>query len=500
MRTRIILVIIIVSAIGMLSVGVAVYFVERARILDQIDERLAANLVSARFIVGDEQPGWESSLAALESVVMRMSPDDNTGVLGIVAGAPALVPGISLDVDLQRDPDFVEMVAGITGTEPTVGTFAEGDVAWRYLSVPLSVPGTADAGQTTFVMAYDLNAELAEIDGAARMYLTMTAIVIAVIAGSAGLVAARLLRPLRTMRETAELITAHSLSERLPVTGRDDVSELATTMNDMLDRLDNSLDSQRQLLSDVGHELKTPITIVRGYLEVVDVDDPADIRDTLALAVDELDRMGQLVQDLAGAAALHGPEPIHPRPVDAADLVTQIVRKAAIIDGAQVVQGATADVATDLDPARITQAMLQLAQNGVTHGGGRLIIGSTVRDGMLQLSVRDFGPGVPDDAKKRVFERFQRGQDEGRGPSGSGLGLNIVDVIARAHGGTAAVRDADGIGAEFVIALPLTQHEKVDSGESPSLESLGLSTDHRHIVVPPRPPLPLVGAETNRKG
>lgn len=455
-RVRLVAVITLVAAIGMAAVGAAVYIVEQASILGQIDDRLRANLDSARFIVAgtDEQPqAWGSSREAVEDIVRRMSPDDNTGVVGVVDGETAYIPGVALDVDLRSAPGFVPFAAQTAaGGDPVLGTYAEEGVVWRFLATPVDVPGAPETESVLFVMAYDIDAELSEINGPARVFLLAGGVVIVIIAGVATIAAGRLLRPLRRMRETAERVSAQSLSERLPIEGRDDVSELAATMNAMLDRLDGALDSQRQLLSDVGHELKTPLTIVRGHVELMDPADPDDVRDTRALAVDELDRMSRLVQDLSSAASLHGPAPVAPVPTDAADLVAQIVRKAEAIEGADVAAGPVAEVVVSLDAARITQAMLQLAQNAVTHGGGRFVIGSDVDAHRLALWVRDYGPGVPDGERKAVFERFHRGSD---GTAGSGLGLNIVQVIARAHGGAARVTDAPGGGAVFEITVPL---------------------------------------------
>nr|WP_279550242.1 HAMP domain-containing sensor histidine kinase [Leucobacter weissii] len=305
------------------------------------------------------------------------------------------------------------------------------------------------------------------------MFVVVSAIVLVVVAATGTIVATRLLRPLRQMRETADRVSARSLDERLPIVGNDDVAELADTMNSMLDRLDDALESQRRLLSDVGHELKTPITIVRGHLEVMDPDDPDDTRATRELAIDELARMARLVQDLADSAALHGPSPVQPRPVDVSDLVHQIARKASGIAGAEVSPGVVADGVALLDPARITQAVLQLVQNAVTHGGGRVEIGSRTDvdprtdESRLLLWVRDHGPGVDDDAKARIFERFTRGSAAGE-RVGSGLGLNIVQVIARAHGGEVWVEDAAGGGARFVIAIPEGGERPAGSSEDPA--------------------------------
>lgn len=481
-RTRIVATITAVTAIGLFAVCFSVYIVERQRILEQVDSRLHDNLDSARFIVGagnpktPADPAWESSSGALESVVQRMSPDDNSGAMGMVNGVVTFVPGFELDLDLQHEDVFALHVDRTLGDdEAIVGTYAEGGVGWRYLATTISVEGSAAPKDVVFVMVYDLEAELAEFDGAVQMFAIASVIVLIVVAATGTIVATRLLRPLRQMRKTAERISAQDLDERLTVVGNDDVAELAETMNDMLDRIDSALDSQRQLLSDVGHELKTPITIVRGYVEVMDPDNPTDARETQELAIDELDRMGTLVQDLASAASLHGPSPVRLQPVDAGDLVTQIVRKAQGIEGAEVLSAPVAECVAEIDSARITQAVLQLAQNAVTHGGGRMSIGSVIASDQLEFRVRDFGSGVPDSAKEHIFERFQRGI-AASSRSGSGLGLNIVQVIARAHGGSVRVEDAEGGGAEFILSVPRGSTETFSFGGN--------------TAIPARPPLP----------
>lgn len=479
-RTRLIAVITVVAALGMMAVGFVVFLEERSRVLADVDDLLRANLESARYVVDQGSPDtgtWENATQALAAVVQRAAPDDNTGVLGLIDGEAALVPGVQLDVDLLSEPDFATRVVDeVADGEPVIGTYADNGLLWRYLATPIELDDQPDgeAPEAIFTIVYDLDAELSEINSAARVWAIASLITLLVIAGAAALVTTRLLRPLRQMRQTAERVSGQSLSERLPIEGRDDVSELARTMNDMLDRLDEALDSQRRLLSDVGHELKTPITIVRGYLEVTDADDPADVRETMTLAVDELERMAQLVADLAAAAALHGPSPLTKARVDTADLTRQIIRKAQGIEGADVSPGEIAEIVTTLDPARITQAVLQLAQNAVTHGGGMMVISTRVHENQLEFHVRDYGRGVPDEAKSSVFDRFQRGSTAEETP-GSGLGLNIVQVIARAHAGTVRVVDAVGGGADFVISVPIEPVRVVASDD---------------VFIPPKPPPP----------
>lgn len=477
-RTRIVAAITLVSAVALATVGASAYFVERARILESIDARLGANLVSARHLVAEGNNGsgvWPSAEQALAEVVQRMSPDDKTGALGIIDARAALVPGVPLEVDLRSVPEFTPFVAAEAADgEPVIGTFAESGVVWRYLAAPIEIGDNAPQ-RVVFAMAYDVEGELAEINDAAGAYLIASALALVAITAVATIVSTRLLRPLRRMRETAERVSGQSLSERLPVEGRDDVSDLAATMNDMLDRLDATLDGQRQLLSDVGHELKTPLTIVRGHLEVMDPADPVDVADSRALAIDELERMAKLVKDLGAAATLHGAAPVARREVDAGDLLRTVARKLVAIGGAEVRVRTVADVVASLDPDRITQALIQLTQNAVTHGAGPIELSSEVDGNALIFSVRDHGAGVPDDAKAGIFDRFHRDGERG----GSGLGLNIVQVIARAHGGSATVSDAEGGGALFTVTLPgaVTSNSVVDA---------------HGLAIPPRPPLPVL--------
>ncbi|ROR65870.1 sensor histidine kinase [Agrococcus jenensis] len=453
-RSRIVGLLTLLSLITAIAAGSVAYAVDRVRVLEQIDANLDAALDSVRFIVeGDD---WSSTDEAVSTIVQRLAPDDNTGTLGIVDGEAAWQPGIAPDVPLEQLPGFVERIVAETADGRTVlGTYVEGTRSIRYLAAPVTVGEIASGPpRAVFVTGYDVEAELAELDGAARVFALTALLATAATFGIGLLVSGRLLRPIRHMREVAERASGADLSERIPVTGKDDVSQLAATVNGMLDRLGSSLEDQRQLLQDVGHELKTPITIVRGHLELVDPASPADVVETRELAIDELDRMARLVDDLRAAARLRDPAAFELRETDVAALVEQIAVKALAIDGADLDPNVEATpVVARLDPDRITQAMLQLAANAVRHARGPFSIGSRVRGSDLELFVRDRGPGVPDELKQVVFERFRRGAAEGRGDGGSGLGLSIVALIADRHGGRAWVADA-GAGSEFILTLP----------------------------------------------
>ncbi|MEN2740087.1 HAMP domain-containing sensor histidine kinase [Microbacterium sp. X-17] len=219
---------------------------------------------------------------------------------------------------------------------------------------------------------------------------------------------------------------------------------------------DEAFERQRQLLDDVRHELKTPITIVRGYLETMDADDPVDVATTREIGISELDRMNRLVEDIELLASVEAAEHLTPSAVDLRTLTTRIGELVAVIPDHPWRVVAHGDAVLHADPDRLLQAWLQLADNAAKHtpADSPVEIGSDVAGDRAHLWVRDHGPGVPPAARHRIFRRAGRVQPH-RGVEGSGLGLAIVDAIARAHDGGCAVTTTDGGGATFTIDLPI---------------------------------------------
>ena len=173
----------------------------------------------------------------------------------------------------------------------------------RNYKPPGQTVNTADSARTMsgalstglYVAAYDLDAELSAVADSFQTYIRVALLALALVGLVAWFAAGRLLRPIRLLRDAAAGSSTADLTQRIPVTGRDDVSELAAAINAMFDRLQDSSMSQRRLLNDVGHELKTPITIIRGHLELLDAHNVNDVEETRTLAIDELDRMSTLV-------------------------------------------------------------------------------------------------------------------------------------------------------------------------------------------------------------
>ena len=229
-----------------------------------------------------------------------------------------------------------------------------------------------------------------------RTYIVVALLSLLVITAFAAAQSGRLLAPLRTLRETADEITDTDLSRRLPVTGNDDITALTRTVNRMLDRLEAAFVGQRQFLDDAGHELKTPLTVLRGHLELLDVGSPEEIAETRELLLDEIDRMSRLVGDLILLAKSDRPDFVTPRPVDLTGLTVDVLAKARGLGDRAWTLDETASVTVAVDEQRLTQALLQLCDNAVKHTGpGDVVaLGSSYDAATARLWVRDTGPGV----------------------------------------------------------------------------------------------------------
>jgi two-component system, OmpR family, sensor kinase len=339
------------------------------------------------------------------------------------------------------------------GGPSTVHAAAHGEV-W-VTAVPVRGSGTRGA----LVIINFLDDEHTELNRTMRTYAIVALLSLGLITLVAAYQSMRLLSPLRTLRDTASDITASDLSRRIPVTGNDDLTALTRTVNDMLDRLDAAFTAQRQFLDDAGHELKTPLTVLRGHLELLDAHDPEDLEDTRDLLLDETDRMSRLVGDLILLAKARRPDFLDPRPVDLADLTHTVLAKARALGSRDWQLDGVSDAILVVDEQRLTQAVLALADNAVKHTavGDLVALGSTsTRDGTA-IWVRDSGPGIPAEHRGLVLERFGRSQVH-EGDEGFGLGLSIVSAIAAAHGGSVRIEDAaeHGVeaGAMVVLSLP----------------------------------------------
>ncbi len=286
------------------------------------------------------------------------------------------------------------------------------------------------------------------------------------LAGGGGwLLARRALKPVDRMTESARRISAEHLAQRLPVTGSgDELDRLAETLNGMLGRLDEAFAQIRQFSADASHELQTPLTILKGELEVAlrASRSPEEYERTLRSGLEEIDRMGRLVEGLLLLArADAGVLRMDDQPVDLGQLLEEVhgqARPLAEARGLALEIGSLEPLAVRGDPERIRRLLLNLAENGIkyTPPGGRVTLSLERREEWAALRVADTGIGLSPEEMEKVFQRFFRAADaRSMDEGGAGLGLCIARSIAEAHGGKIEVQSRAGGGSVFTVLLPL---------------------------------------------
>jgi two-component system, OmpR family, sensor kinase len=458
LRTRI-----VAYVIGLLAVATILFVAVTTTVLGlRLDSRIGAELSQEvrelrRLAQGNDPRTGQSFLnerRIFDVYFDRNVPSRNEAFIAFVGGkvydrsAPVVPYRLDLDPELVARWGSIDQVAR-GDVETPAGTV-------EYLAVPLTVGGEARA---VFVAATFRDRLQDDYDAT---LLAAGAVGIGVLLiGSllAWQLAGRVVNPVTRLTRTARSISETDLSRRIPVEGRDEVAQQAATFNDMLDRLERAFAEQRQFLDDAGHELRTPLTIVLGNLELLP-DDPVERQETVDMLTDELERMSRIVHDLLLLAKREQPDFLELSTVDVAALTDELATKAAGLAEREWVVESRGRGLVVADRQRLTEAMLQLAENAAKHGGdGSIRIGSSVDAAGARLWVRDEGPGIPLADQERIFERFERGGNGAR-VAGSGLGLPIVQVIAEAHGGRVELESATGRGATFTIVIPVDQDQR----------------------------------------
>lgn len=390
----------------------------------------------------------------LELFMTRNVPDDDEVLLGFVGDRVRYY--FPLDDSLREDPDFLAVAQPLITEGGTARTHTDGG------EVLLTAQPVRQGDQSgALVVVVYLAEDRDELYATMRTYAIVAGLSMLLLLAIAFWQAGRLLSPLRTLRDTAEDITETDLSRRLPTSGNDDITALTHTVNGMLDRLEDAFTGQRRFLDDAGHELKTPLTVLRGHLELLDAGNADDVEETKALLLDEIDRMSRLVGDLILLAKSDRPDFVTLTDVDLATLTEDAYAKARALGDRDWHLDAVGEAVLHADAQRVTQALLQLADNAVKHTrpGDTVALGSSYDEGAARLWVRDTGRGVPKADRAKIFERFGRSVVPD-GDEGFGLGLSIVSAIVEAHDGSVAVDEAIPPGALFVVTLPARPTEE----------------------------------------
>jgi hypothetical protein len=301
----------------------------------------------------------------------------------------------------------------------------------------------------------------------------------------AWLLAGAALRPVERMRRQAAEISDRDVERRLAVPAtRDEIAALGTTMNALLSRLQEALTRERGFVADAGHELRTPLAILRTELELAARPGRTreDLVEAITLAGEETDRLIRLAEDLLLLARADNQQPFLRRaPVSLPELLGSAVRRSAV-------RAADRDVTLtlevpptswfDVDPDRLRQAVDNLLDNATRHAPPGSVIdltASSPRPGMIAIAVADGGPGFPPEFLPHAFERFHRAEaSRSRDAGGADLGLSIVLAIARAHGGRAVAANHPRGGAVVTIELPV--HLTTDRDEKRSNDRCPQST------------------------
>jgi heavy metal sensor kinase len=273
--------------------------------------------------------------------------------------------------------------------------------------------------------------------------------------------ARRALAPIEQMAERAQSITADRLHDRLPIGNpHDELGRLASVFNDTLGRLESSFEQMRRFTADVSHQLRTPLTAIRSVGEVglrAGRRDEASYRAIIGSMLEEADRLSVLVDRLLSLSRAETHQStLTPDSVSLVELAEDVVGHLGVLaeeKGQSLSVDATGRPTAVIDRVVLRQALINLVDNAIkfTPSGGQVSVRVTSDDGTAVVDVTDTGPGIPSEARERIFDRFFRGDE--LAASGTGLGLSIAKGAVEANGGQLTLERSDAQGTTFRIRL-----------------------------------------------
>jgi heavy metal sensor kinase len=433
------------AAMALVLVGMAVFLYLRvgSALLASADQNLHAQLGEMSGHVEHGSSFADRDTAGAPTVGQLVRADGT-----VARSTPSGLP------DLLSAPRRREVLAGHTVRwNERIRGFRD---LWRLVAEPVRTP----AGGAALVAAGSLAARDETLDRLSRELFFGVPLVVALATVGGYLVAAAALRPVDAMRARAAAITASKPGQRLPVPeARDELSRLASTLNDMLARLEAAFEHERRFVDDASHELRTPLTMLRTELELAlrQNRSPEELEAALQSAAEETEWLSQLADDLLLIARSdQGHLPVRPAQLDVREVLGAVAERfdaAAAARGRRIVVASRESVPLVADRMRLEQALGNLVANALRYGAGGVDLRAKVSDGTVELHVTDEGRGFAPEFIPRAFDRFSR-SDSARTTGGSGLGLAIVALIAEAHGGEAGVANRPSGGADAWIALP----------------------------------------------
>jgi len=462
-------------AFFLVALSLATYFIFWRSTLQRTDSNLAelseAFLTTVRAEMQDTIGPDASKIATQEAINEHRFRDDifivldaHDQVLAASDDSPLALPGEPSSIELISSSGVRKMLASLSRADRLPENIKAGERVYRVLARNFPVEG-----QTfTLVILHSLRAQKEMLDQVRRTFLWV--IPLAIVLASAGgyILARKSLAPVVAMSDRASRISAANLHERLPVHNQnDELGHLASSFNQLLERVDASFERQRRFMADASHELRTPVAILRGESEVAlsrNERSAEEYRESLAVLYAEAQRLTHIVEDLFTLTrADAGQYPLSPHEFYLDELVADCAhatRSLALAKGITITCDPAEELPIHADEALVRRMILNLLDNAIkyTPDGGRVTVSCRRSAEEYALDIADSGPGIPADSQLRVFERFfrvdkarTRSDDNG---SGAGLGLSIARWIAEAHHGRLVLAHSDASGSAFTAFLP----------------------------------------------
>jgi signal transduction histidine kinase len=459
-RTRILASYVILLTLSAILSTLAIRQILLIRLDDRVHEAGQQEIAELeRLLVAGQDPATDRPFAnparLFEVYLDRNVPSSEEALLTFVDGrlhlrAMERFPLLELPTEVMAD--YAALSSNLPGRgERVTGTF-DTDLGKAHYRVRRVLLG----GETGAFVVVNLPAkELDEIRDLQTYGVGVTLVVLLLASAAAWLIAGRALAPVRELTQTARSISQSDLTRRIDAHGAGDAAEMARSFNAMLDRLERVFRGQREFVQDASHELRDPLTIVRGHLELLS-DDPDEQRQTIALVIDELDRMSRMVDDLQLLAESEQPDFVQRSALDLALIAHELVAKASALGPRRWILDHAAGGTVLADRHRLTEAVMNLAHNALqhTHPDDTIAIGTALTNDEALIWVRDTGTGIPLSEQERIFDRFTRGREASRRYRGGGLGLANVKAIAEAHGGRVELESRLNEGSTFTIIIP----------------------------------------------
>ena len=432
--------------------------------LEEFEAELIEILLEPRIesdskLTATEQSNQNIYLAFDKFISTNKAEDDNYFIT-IVDGsfyktnAPFLPKVIAPDSKLMEywQQITVEQRGEIEVDDPKIGSII-------YKAEPIK---TTEEVIGVFVVAHLSAGERQEVLSSFYTVVRILLLVILFASIMAWVAAGKTLAPLKDFSGILKKISESDLSQRIQIEGQGELAQLGRTFNSMMERIENSFIIQRNFISDAGHELRTPVTIIRGHLELMDIDTPEQ-QETIDLTIEELDRMNRLIEDLVLLAKAERPDFLQIETIELTSFVTGLFDKLQTLGERnwhldnQILSGKMTG-----DRQRITQAIINLASNAVQHTvvDSLIVFGAKIKGDRVEFWIRDTGNGIAASEQERIFDRFARVKNSRRRSDGSGLGLSIVKAVAEAHRGAINLQSKLGIGSTFTLVFPLEFKEQ----------------------------------------